>query len=324
MVMYIQIPNVLTVDGKEKLSGEELYLYYYLCLHECRWFNNKIVMSIDTLSHQFSVMKNENQNKDRLESILRSLREKCVIIFDDIELSIKKKFKFNIPMTIYKQPDTYYLGRDDHYMNGYEKIDIKLFDRINHVPAIHRGNYFLVCCYIQKVKREVSYLEWSNVLGYDEKQVRNIIYNMDRLGLIHRNSGRYYMDGGSTKQEINNYIVVDDVDLGTLNKNSKKYGDNDIIQTVYYSDITIGTLLQKATDSNWGMIDDSPGSNGHKRLDYDDYELYRLCLDYGVNKKFVIRCRNTLNSIKKYDSYDGCFEIWEDKYLKDKIELELG
>lgn len=213
---WIAIHNIFTVDGKEKLNGDELYTYYGLCLNELRWSKCKIVMSIETINNEIQLRKNENENKAEIEKVLRSLRDKNVIKFEDVEKNKKGSFKYNVPIVIYKHDDEHYKAQTDSYKKGFEKIYFPVFDRMANVDPIDRGKYFLVCCYVAKVKREISYNEWKSVLGYSEKQARNIIEEMNDKGIIVKNSGRHYFnDNNQIRQETNTYVVPDDVVFDT-------------------------------------------------------------------------------------------------------------
>jgi len=203
--MHINIPNSFISDDENKLTGDELYLYYFLCLNELRWFPRKIIISIDTISNKLKLMKNDNQNKERIEMLIKSLRNKGAISFDDIKTTSKGKFKSHQPIDIS-------LHGENEYKNGYEKINYSLFKRMNEFPESKRGNYFLVCCYILKVKREIPYIEWASILECSEKQARNIIGEAVESGLIEKRSGRYYVnDNNQIRQEVNGYKVIDNI-----------------------------------------------------------------------------------------------------------------
>lgn len=317
--MYVPIPNVFTVEGKEKLDGDEIYIYYELCLHEHRWFKNRIVISIDTIANSFYLMKNENQNKDRIYSVLLSLREKGVILFEDIDKNKNGKFKYNLPLIIHKQDDSYYFGREDGYKNGYEKIEIEIFDRMKKVPIVNRGVYFLVCCYILKTKRNVSYDEWSRVLGYDEKHVKDILYDMDDLGLIHRQRGRFYLDNGEYKQEINSYSVPDVLSRESIGKlNRPKLKLHDIVETFSFGDQTVEQIGKITDDTAWGKDNEDPFYYGKfKKLEYEDYEIYKICKENGIHKSFIKKCERVMNAIRNGELYDGIFETFEEQWIED-------
>jgi hypothetical protein len=205
--IFIQIPNAFLVEGEEKLTCEELYLYYLLCLHESKWLN-RLETNIDLLSSQIYLAKNIHKNKAKIYETLMSLKQKDVIHFDDIPKTDKGNVITSSLITITKHPVSFYNNHDEKYKNGFEQIHINLFNMVSDLKHSERAKYFMVLVYIRKTKREISFDEWSSVLDVSVKTAKSLIAEMEKLKLINIIHGKYYInDNDQVRQEINQYSV---------------------------------------------------------------------------------------------------------------------
>ncbi len=209
--MFIKVPNVFTVEGEEKLTSEELYLYYYLNTLELRWYRKVIKTNVELLSSDFTLKKNINQNKNRIKEVLDSLIEKSVFESVEVERDAKGSIKTNSTITIIKKADDYYLNREESFKNGYEQIPYNLFEKVNGSKVFNRADQFLIICYISKVKRPVSIGEWTSILECDKNTVQNKLNDLQERKIINVTSGRYYLaEDNVVRQEMNTYEIAEE------------------------------------------------------------------------------------------------------------------
>lgn len=253
-----------------ELSPEELYLYNYICMYQLRWFQNRVVTSVNVICEDIKLMKNENQNKNRIKVVLLSLHNKKVVTLDDIEIKNNGKIVINIV--------------EADLSHGFECIPFTVLDMVSRSKPNDRANEFMVLCYILKVKKQVSFVEWANVLQVDESTAKAIIKDMTEKELIYKKSGRPYVKDNSVRQEMNSYSVN-----GKYDPSFPTHGE-------------IQDTTEETDEHNWY-------DTTKKDLTVNDFVIFLTTDDEKLKKK----AQSRINSISKND---------KGKYVMDKLMRE--
>lgn len=296
--MYIPVPNRFVSEDEKLICGDELYLFYFLSMHELRFFSGKIVVSVSALAKEVVLKKSVWQNKEYINSLLCLLRDKKIVEFEDVVSNRKDKNSYDVPCVIYSCVA-------DFMSQGYEKIDFSLFRMVDKLPIKYRGSGFYVLCYIQKNKssRGISVVEWAQCLGCSERTVRSLLSLMEQSGLIVKNSGGYFLSESGIRQEKNKYL---------LNREG--------LRSTVFGELTEEEIKDYIDDSVWGKRDES---GRLERIDQESYFVFRLCKDLGLEDVFVRKCERVIAKIKDMGNYDGLFEEFEEGYVKEKKDLGI-
>lgn len=133
MTNFIQIPNVFFIDGENKLTPEELYVWGYLQSKVLRW-EDKIETSINLLSQQLPLVKKEKVNKQKIREIIVSLQNKEVIRLNK-EISENMKYDDLLKLD--------YINVGEEY-TGFEKISFEYFNIVKTLEEKERAITFAI------------------------------------------------------------------------------------------------------------------------------------------------------------------------------------
>lgn len=331
---FIKVYNSSFELDERKLSPDELFVYAYL--YRMRIYRDNItVTNIDIIDEHLSysfIKGNHTANKRGIKNILLSLRTKGYV-----EYMLEGEFK-NSTLLIIRCKDEV----------GFTQIDYSMYDSFD--DPIKFYIYCYVDCYGDK-GRTISDDDFLNVIeyftyyddenmhvtsmakSYSQSKIRKKVNEMDESRIIYKFSGDYYPSEAKKKnvQKPNVYYTRPDYEIIQLYDKFKQWKasshnnkvDTGKMYSVNFGDLNDDSIAELVTDSSWNKTNDDPLYNGYwKRLTYDDYEIYRLCRDYNIQKKFVDKCSNIILKLIESDIAKKEFEEYENKYLEERKEID--
>ncbi|WP_148298907.1 hypothetical protein [Paenibacillus pini] len=102
-------------------------------------------------------------------------------------------------------------------------------------------------------------------------------------------------------------------------KNPKKKGsrkNSDIVFSLSSGEITVMELKKHIQDSQW-----KKGTT--RTIQYDDYQLFKICERERIDIRFVEECRRRIQSYRDSVDYDERFEGYEEMYKRDMIDVGI-
>jgi hypothetical protein len=299
------------LKSKYKVNQEELFLYAYLYRNRVNykdeWKTKTNIYLIDgTIQCKFGGKKRER--KDLIKSLLISLEKKKIIscnVGDETKNGETIEITFNVCDK-----------------EGYNKrITYEQFDLFDDVDK------FYVYCYVDcfgEQGRSISVAEWAKLLDCSTTLAKKIINEMceekNELIKLYKIPGEYIDEHDGTRQEKNRYYTRPDYKTLQVYKDLQRK-NNGIFNTVI-GDLTVEEIEDIAKGSAWGKIDDCEtkiaGVKVYERIRQYDYDVYRVCKDFNILPKFVKKCERIIQAKKESGNYDGCFDVFEKKYLSEK------
>lgn len=182
----------------ERLTPNELYLFYYLYASRSFYCPNICRTNLNLIASEVKFLKKVQDNRDRIVESLLSLEIKGVIFLSFNDSNLKKASKIDITFPIIEK--------------GFEKIQYSIYDLTTNAEE------FMVLCAVKTLKKSISAIEFSAILNCSERHVTDLIKKMEEKGLLNVNSGRHYVnENNQVRQEVNSYTVNEDQDSENIN-----------------------------------------------------------------------------------------------------------
>lgn len=316
---FIKILKCMFESGDRGVSPQDLAIYSHLFVMR-QVSSNKNTSLVSNLEMMSSTIrfKLKGKSRDKTSEIRNSiirLNEKGYIncMISD---ATKKKDILDISF------DTV-MNRNKNFV----KLGYLIFN------AFTETNKFYAYCFIlagEKYGKKISYTEFASKLNISDEKMRLIIKDLNRSDSdprIYKFSGSYVE--GSKKQEENIYYAcLDSEKLGMYHnfydnngdaKYQKKKGSRKNTDTVFSlssGEITILELKHHIQDSQWRK-----GTT--KSIEYDDYELFKICERERIDVKFIDECKRRIHSYRDSVDYDERFEKYEETYQRNMIEVGI-
>lgn len=299
----------IDINSNVRLSPDQLYVYAFL-YNERKYYNDTVNTNIDLLHQLLPVFyqKRDAKNKGYIRDILLHLREIDLIRFD-----INDNFKYDTLLTI-----SFNMG-----IEGFEKMDTDTF------YLFSNPNEFYVYSFVYRwrnVDCKMSYGKWAEYLNCSKKTAFTLINSMCERKIIYRKSGSYKED---MKQEVNLYNITPFPDVEeketkqtvVIEEVEQPEESKSIVCPLTDKSYTEDEIIHKIKNSHWGK-------KGQKIND-DDYSLYRLCKDNGIQEKFTKQCDNTMKFISEkfkvatFEKFESEYDYLVDRKHEEEIKKEM-
>lgn len=243
---FIPLANSFFSDNDGKLSPNDLFLYAYLYSGRT-YFYDTTKTNLALIESEVRFVKKDQDNRRYVLTSMESLIKKEIIAVNCSDL---KKSKHLI--VSFKKIE-----------KGYEKIPISFF------AATTDPEEFMLLCYVQKIKRKITFEEFANVLGCSVSHTKSLVQKMEHRGVLNVNHGRYYVnDQGEYRRDKNEYkvtITPEDVNIGGINEREARdhnwYNRSHLIDVddciVYLT--TADEKLKREAEKRIGQISSSVG-----------------------------------------------------------------
>lgn len=272
--MFIKCYNSFAdYSSQYKLTQDEFYIYCYLYTN--RTYEEYVLISVD-LIHQtlnISFSNKESSNKKIIMNCLLNLKQKGIISFE------ADQFKNNTAL---------HITFNEIEVKGYEGISYEKFRSFKNATDCYI--YFCVARYQKLNGFEASYNDWASVLNVSRKTAIEIIEDVCKRGIIHKEIGGYTDEeirSNQKKQEKNRYYIQKveqkEKDVAKQVTTSSK----ETVQTVQENNTTNTNNEQEQREHNWYV----KGS----QLTANDFYIYLTTNDEKLKKQAEAR----INAISK-------------------------
>ncbi|MBT2285180.1 hypothetical protein J7E78_16690 [Paenibacillus polymyxa] len=280
---FAVIPNLFLSSGQYKLTPDELRIYYLIVKNELKWFDNLTKITINQISSEVSLRKNEHQNKNRIKECLFELQRKEAIHLDTkIEMQLTKNHTI---LDVLFKSSNYYNSLTE-LPRGHTQVSFSLFD------MARSSEEFYVLCLIkkhEKLNNEMAYSTFASLIGICDKSAKTLINAMVDADLINRQSGQFYLNAeNQVRQEINKYEVLE-------GGQTRGETTNEAVFERDSSDADSDSLIDLGEDRypiNWGKVNGKLAD-----LTQDDYYLYLWQRD--IDEDFKTHCEQRISKLEK-------------------------
>ncbi|OME55404.1 hypothetical protein BSK59_13070 [Paenibacillus odorifer] len=313
--MIIKVPNYTFTLNENTIIPDELVLFMFLFKYKNA--DNEIFTSLNLIGAIIKFQKgNDRKNRPFIKNVLLSLQNKGLIMTnvsedtssDDIIsgsiLNVKDKY-IGVKSNVFDE-----ILKSDDFIRSKLKLYIYTYihGSANNGRVVDLKTLSVMCKYFDSVK------------SYSVSAIARLINEMDGK-FIYKFSGK--RKGDSLEQESNRYYTHLDSDkmreYKQINNKKKKVIDKN---KVYYhctmEPFTIAEFKEKIRDDSVNWQKYKPDTKVYRDIDYDDYELYRISVDFNLDESFNSRCNKAIDSLKKNMSVEIPWNEWEERYLEDK------
>lgn len=196
---FVMLPHVM-FDSENKVTPEELYLYYFLHTIRLNIDFSKVFANVDLIAAAVKFIHNirANENKGRIKEVLLSLQDKGYIHIDTTKEAFGYKDTLKISLRQYSKE---FIKAN----KGFTKIYPEVYQMTDDPDK------FMVLTIIKryaKIDHQIAYTQFAEVTGRSEKHVKSLIKTLEAAGTISVDHGKYYLtEGNKVRQEINGYKI---------------------------------------------------------------------------------------------------------------------
>lgn len=302
MIYVYDVFTDLYGDDKLRLTPELMYMY--CLLYRSRKFDLTTEITVDMIHYQSRIKYYPSlvsKNRKVIKLYLIELRNRGIISFELLEDKLMSRKGNNTPFRIefvrFIENSGYTQLSYDDFDNSLDihKLYIRLaVERYNNVDTLGKGK-----------GRWISEKEFADLLGVSKTTFRKYANEMIDQGMLYKQSGEYAYP---QHQDKNTYRTIP-FDNPQSNLKDKKYPNGTVLDTVI-GELQVWEIKEQFDNSNWGKK-----NNGlWLEIDHSDYEIFRVCEDYGISMKKVYKTKEVIEKLRYNPEYNSKFDEYEKNY----------